>query len=99
MSFSEQARRINRTWLVHGNLSQDTEAYLTRLEQEHSEMLEEVCELAVAAARRASSERRDPKPDFYACLFSRASDEERDLFLKDHLWTYRRSAELRDALQ
>ncbi len=93
----EHARRINRTWLVQGTLAQDAAAYLDLLESRQSSDLEDVCARAVAAARRASAERRDPKPDFYAALFSRATDEERERFLRDHPWTFRRSAEFRDA--
>ena len=93
----ENARRINRTWLVQGSLAQNAAAYLDLLDTRHSSDLEDVCTRAIAAARHASAEGRDPKPDFYATLFSRATDEERDRFLRDHAWTYRRSAELRDA--
>lgn len=93
----EQARRINRTWLVQGTLAETTAAFLDLLERERPEILEETSGRAVAAARRASAENRDPKPDFYATLFSAATDEERERFLQNHAWTRRLSAERRDA--
>lgn len=93
----EQARRINRTWIVHGNLARDTEDYLSLLEKDRPEILRQVCALAVAAARAASREKRDPKPGFYASLFCRATAEERSIYLKDHPWTLRLSAELQAA--
>lgn len=88
----EAARRINRTWLVQGTLATDAETYLAVLEQQNAEVLQEVCARAVKAARQASAEHRDPKPDFYAALFSRATEADRQRFLKDHLWTRIRSA-------
>ena len=86
-SFVEQARRINRTWLVQGTLAEDAARYLDSLQDSHSEIAERVSALALQAARAASREHRDPKPDFYASLFSLATRAERDLYLKDHLWT------------
>jgi hypothetical protein len=88
----ERARQINRTWTVRGNLAEDTDRYLDRLDLLRPATLREVCELAVAAARQASAECRDPKPDFYAALFCRATPEEREEFLRDHLWTRELSA-------
>lgn len=92
----EQARRINRTWIVHGNLSGDTEAYLATLEKQNPALLLEVCTQALEAARQASREQRDPKPDFYASLFRHTTQRERDLYLKDHPWTLKLLAESPD---
>lgn len=89
----EQARRINRTWLVRGGLADSTAQYLDMLAGKNPELLEKLCAEAIAAARQASAEHRDPKPDFYAALFSRATEEERDRFLANHRWTRERSAE------
>jgi hypothetical protein len=83
----EHARRINRTWIVHGNLAADTERYLAILEKVRPDLLAEVCERAVQSTRIASREQRDPKPDFYAELFRHATDEERAEYLRDHPWT------------
>lgn len=93
----ERARQINRTWTVRGNLADNTAHYLDRLADQRPATLQEVCERALAAARHASDEHRDPKPDFYAALFSRATTAERDEFLRDHLWTRERSAQLATA--
>ena len=91
----EHVRRINRTWLVQGTLAESTAAFLDLLEQDRPEVLCAICADAVAAAHLASNERRDPKPDFYATLFSVATDAERDRFLQNHAWTRRLSAERR----
>lgn len=88
------ARRINRTWIVRGGLSANTERYLEALEARDPALLREVCERAIAASRRASEEQRDPKPDFYATLFSRSTAAEREIFLKEHAWTRERSEQL-----
>lgn len=89
-----QARRINRTWIVRGGLSETTARYLDDLEAREPETLRLVCELAVTAAKKASHEQRDPKPDFYASIFSRASEADREHYLRDHAWTRQRSAEI-----
>lgn len=95
--FSEvvsKARRINRTWITRGGLAANTEAYLEHLEDTRPEDLDAVCEEAVRAARQASQECRDPKPAFYASVFSKATRAERNEFLKDHFFTRLLSAEL-----
>lgn len=96
MSYSDitKARRINQSWIVRGQLRETAERYLDLLEDERPQDLAEVCALAVAAARKASREQRDPKPDFYASIFSRATPEERANFLQNHLWTRRLSFQL-----
>ena len=90
----KQVRRINRTWLVRGGLAEDTARYLEDLERRAPETLLAVCQDAIKAARQASAEHRDPKPDFYAWLFSRATDDERHRHLADHLWTRERSRQI-----
>lgn len=85
----EYAKRINRTWIVHGNLAQNAELYLAHVEKTRPALLEEICAQAVQAARLASHEGRDPKPDFYAALFSRSTPEEQEIYLKNHFWTRR----------
>lgn len=85
----EYAKRINRTWFVNGWLAETAERYMTYLAENQPDVLEEVCEHAVAAAKTASHEGRDPKPNFYATLFSRATPNEQDIYLKDHIWTRR----------
>lgn len=92
----ERAKRINRTWIVRGGLADNSQRYLAKLEAEKPDVLARVCSRAVKAAHAASAETRDPKPDFYAALFSEASDEERDVYLKDHLWTRTRAEAFQD---
>jgi hypothetical protein len=89
-----QARRINRTWIVRGGLAENTARYLDDLESRDPALERAVCELAIAAASLASREQRDPKPDFYASIFSRSTEEEREKYLQDHSWTRQRAAEL-----
>lgn len=88
------ARRINRTWIVRGDLPDNTERYLDALATRDPALLREVCERAIAATRLASQEQRDPKPDFYATLFSRATPAEREQYLRNHPWTHQRSTAL-----
>jgi len=83
----ERALRINRTWFVRGGLAEDTQRYLTLLEKERPEALARACARAVQAASAASARGMDPKPDFYAAIFLEASEEEKEVFLKDHLFT------------
>ncbi len=86
-----RAQLINRTWFVRGGLAENTQRYLAMLEKERPQILARACARAVRAASAASAQGKDPKPDFYAALFSEASDEERTVYLKDHLWTRTRS--------
>lgn len=85
----DEVRRINRTWFVRGRLAEDTEAFLDALEKRDAPLLAAACARAVAAARQASKEQRDPKPDFYATLFFHATPEEAANLLRDHPWTRR----------
>jgi hypothetical protein len=91
-----QVRRINRTWIVRGTLAENAARYLDDLEARDPETLRTVCEFALISAKKASHEQRDPKPDFYASIFSRATAEDREHYLRDHAWTRQRSAELAD---
>jgi hypothetical protein len=90
----KHARRVNRSWITRGNLAQNTEAYLNFLAAQRKEDLYTVCEAAVQAARNASLRQQDPKPYFYASIFSRATREERNQYLKEHFYTRLLSAEL-----
>lgn len=87
-------RRINRSWITRGNLAQNTENYLNYLAARRPGDLHAVCEAAVQAAKNASLRQQDPKPYFYASIFSRATREERNEFLKEHFYTRVLSAEL-----
>lgn len=83
----ERALRINRTWFVRGGLAEDAQRYLTMLEKDRPEALARACTRAIQAATAASAQGMDPKPDFYAAIFLEASEEEKEVFLKDHLFT------------
>ncbi len=90
-----KARRINRTWLTQGALAENTERYLDHLAMTRPTDLPKVCLLAIEGAMAASEQGKDPKPPFYANLFSTATKTERDTFLKDHFFTRFLSAEYR----
>jgi hypothetical protein len=79
-------RRVNRTWIVRNGLSERAEEWLTYLEQTGGARLEKSCELAQAMSRlRDRSE--DPKPWFYAGLFSMVTADEARQFLANHRLT------------
>jgi hypothetical protein len=95
----DYARRINRTWIVRGDLSQNASLFLQHLESTRPESLKAACALAVEAAKHASRLGKDPKPAFYSGLFSQATKEERGKFLKNHQWTRRLAATFERAPQ
>jgi len=88
------ARRVNRAWLTRGNLAQNTENYLDHLSTKRPTELKEVCERALREARAASRAQNDPKPAFYASIFSGATKDERNTFLREHFFTRLLSAEM-----
>jgi hypothetical protein len=85
-NYIEWAREINTRWICHGRLPEAAAAWTDYLSE-------------VDPARLAQSARRafrlmmsagpavDPKPWFYAGLFSLAEAEERKTWLKDHPFT------------
>ncbi|MDP3851222.1 MAG: hypothetical protein Q8Q59_12010 [Luteolibacter sp.] len=82
----EWVKRVNRSWLVRGNLNDCADAWLEHLAALGDGRLETSC----AAARAMCGFRNpldDPKPWFYAGLFSRATVEETRLFLDIHRLT------------
>lgn len=90
-----RVRKINQTWITRGEIAAHTERYLDHLAAHRPEILEAVCDRALAAAREASHvHKTDPKPAFYASLFSAATPEEQELFLKDHPFTRQLAAKL-----
>ncbi|MEI6676581.1 MAG: hypothetical protein WCO57_15535 [Verrucomicrobiota bacterium] len=80
------ARRINRGWLVRGGLDQTTDAWLTHLEQSDPTRLLASCDIARALSR-GPDRTLDPKPWFYAGLFSLASAAEARRHLTNHRFT------------
>lgn len=81
-----KAHRINNRWIVHGNLRDNTNAYLSHLSSTDPLRLEESCSIAMDLVHRRGS-LKDPKPLFYAGLFSLANEEEIERFLRNHHFT------------
>lgn len=79
----EWAKRVNSSWLVRGGLNDDAESWLRHLETNDPGRLLASCEAARAmcAIRPHLS---DPKPWFYAGLFSRATAQEARRFVDAH---------------
>lgn len=84
-SYVAWANRLNGRWIVHHGLDQRAKAYMDRLAQVDPRRLERSCQLAHQLARQAAPE--DPKPWFYAGLFSLATVEEAREFLANHWFT------------
>jgi hypothetical protein len=78
-------RHVNGRWIVRESLRGDAEAWLDHLAASDPARLHEVC----CRARRLTSANpgEDPKPWFYAGLFSLATREEASQFLKGHDFT------------
>ncbi len=77
------ANTVNNTWIVHNNLKNSAEDWLTHLERLDDGRLIPSCEIA----RRMCALRDpldDPKPWFYAGLFHMATQEEAIDFLPNH---------------
>ena len=75
--------RVNHAWIVHSNLNDRADAWLQHLADLGDGRLQASCEIA-----RAMCEFRDPldnpKPWFYAGLFSLATAAEAEHFLACH---------------
>ncbi|HPA18729.1 MAG TPA: hypothetical protein PLU30_13345 [Verrucomicrobiae bacterium] len=76
-------RRVNARWIVHGGLDQSAGAYMDRLRGTDPTRLALSCRIARALAGQADPG-EDPKPWFYAGLFSMARPEEVAEFLLGH---------------
>jgi hypothetical protein len=85
-NLTEWARRINRGWFVRGGLADTTAAWLDYLEQTDPTRLLAACEMARALSR-GPDHTIDPKPWFYAGLFSLATEEEARHYLTNHHFT------------
>ncbi len=79
----EWARRVNRSWIVRGQLADHAESWLDHLAALNDDRLE-----ASATAAKAMCGLRqrqdDPKPWFYAGLFHLATADEAARFLASH---------------
>jgi hypothetical protein len=80
------ARRVNRSWIVHHGLKECAQAYLDHLEEKTPSRLIPSCRRAYRMVRLCPPG-EDPKPWFYAGLFSLANQEETRRFLADHWFT------------
>ena len=80
------ARRVNGRWMVHHGLKDCADAYLTRIEFLDPERFARSCERARLLVRKCPPG-EDPKPWFYAGLFSLATLPEGQQFLSEHWFT------------
>lgn len=78
-------RHVNGRWLVRSTFRADAAAYLDHLASVDPDRLLASCGRARRLARSQSGE--DPKPWFYAALFSLATLEEARRYLRGHDFT------------
>lgn len=79
-------RRVNGRWIVHEAMRGCAAGYLDHLEQTDPERLRRSCRIARHLAE-SQGVAEDPKPWFYAGLFSLATPDEARLYLADHAFT------------
>lgn len=95
LSSREWVRRVNRSWIVRDGLADHAEAWLDHLAGLNDGRAQQVCE----AARRMCGLRNeldDPKPWFYAGLFSLATQDEAKRFVQNHRVTKATIPSMRD---
>jgi hypothetical protein len=80
------ARRVNSRWIAHHGLSEDAGAYLAHLDRNDPDRLARSCRRAYRLVRHCAPA-EDPKPWFYAALFSLATEPEVRQFLRNHWFT------------
>ena len=90
-------RATNARWLVHHGLREDAADYLDHLAAVDPGRLKRSCGIARSMVQRCGSA-SDPKPWFYAGLFSLATAEEGRRFLAGHKFTRMAIPELAEAL-
>jgi hypothetical protein len=90
-------RAVNARWLVHHGLREDTAAYLDHLVAVDRGRLKRSCGIALRMVRRSGSA-SDPKPWFYAGVFSLATVEEGRRFLAGHEFSRAAVPHLAEAL-
>ena len=84
--FVDWVHRVNGRWIVHHGLKESAEAYLNHLQADDPGRLMDSCARAHQLVHTwAPSE--DPKPWFYAGLFSLATAREAERFLDGHWFT------------
>ena len=79
-------REVNSRWIVHHGLKQNAEAYLAHLEANDLARLIAACDRAARLVRTCDP-LEDPKPRFYAGLFSVSTVEEAGKYLAGHWFT------------
>lgn len=79
----EWAERVNRSWFVHGGLKEHAKEWMEYLAGLDDGRLLRCCE-AARAMSRVRKPVEDPKPWFYAGLFSEATADEARRFLNQH---------------
>ncbi len=82
----EWAARINKRWIVHHGLGHRADEWMTHLTKTDPRRLKKSCEMARSMIRRWG-QIGDPKPWFYAGLFSTATGDEARHFLAGHRLT------------
>jgi hypothetical protein len=82
----EWATRINRRWIVHQGLGKRAEDWLKHLAETNPRRLRKSCDAARSMIGHWN-ENGDPKPWFYAGLFSNATGAEAKEFLSGHRLT------------
>ena len=80
------AKRINRGWFVRNGLADTAAAWLAQLEELDPARLLASCDIARALSR-GPDRTNDPKPWFYAGLFSLATEAEARQFLANYRLT------------
>lgn len=80
------ARRVNARWIVRQGLRESAAEYLEHLAANDAERLLRSCRRARRLTDRYGCD-EDPKPWFYAGLFSLALRDEVDQFLTEHPFT------------
>lgn len=82
----EWAGWVNDRWIVHHGLKEAARDYLEKLQREDPERLRNACERARRLVKLCGPG-RDPKPWFYAGLFSVATLEEATHYLEGRWFT------------
>ena len=85
--FCARARALNARWVVHGKLGTDADNYMRHLGSIDPPRLRQSCENAWRMIELRSDSAEDPKPWFYAGLFSLATKAEAARFLSRHWFT------------
>ncbi len=82
----EWAGSINARWICHHELAECAAGWMKHLEASDPARLADSCRHAFELMMKAGPH-NDPKPWFYAGLFSLATEEEQAEWLKEHAFT------------